>query len=111
MRDWVSILFSKFDLHDGHLISFLSIKSSIFLLSQASADMSNFSSTILSARKIALHFEHFIVRSLKVLRWPDASHTVSGITVGPSISLSPLELNIFLTEFSTLFFRSLPSGP
>jgi len=87
------------------------MKSRIFLSFHASAATSCFSSMILSALKIALHFEHSIVRSLNVLRWPDASQTESGIMVGPSISLSPLELKIFLTEFSTLFFRSLPSGP
>lgn len=68
IRDWFSISFWNFPLHDGHLIFSFFMKFRIFLLFHASAETSCFSSMILSALKVALHFEHFIVRSLNVSR-------------------------------------------
>ena len=83
----------------------------IFLSEKLSAGTSNFSSINLSALKIALHFVHLIILSAKVSKWPDACHTISGRTVGPSNSLNPFALKTFLTLFSTLFFNNLPIGP
>jgi len=105
------IKFSKFPLQLGHFISFSLINSNIFLSEKLSAGTSNFSSINLSALKIALHFVHLIILSAKVSKWPDACHTISGRTVGPSNSLNPFALKTFLTLFSTLFFNNLPIGP
>ena len=87
------------------------MKSKILSSENESAGTSCFSSISLSALKVASHFLHLIILSSKVSKCPEAFQTLSGRIVGPSNSRNSFALKNFLTEFSTLFFKSFPNGP